>query len=67
MTAIHVMLMIPNAKSEAMSAQQQPTHQAPFFAPIRSAPARPSRQLPSRNPSGLWHLERHTSLSGVSS
>ena len=39
--AIQVMLMTPSANSDAMSAQQQPTHQAPFFAPIRSAPERP--------------------------
>ena len=50
------MLMTPSAKSDAISAQQQPTHQAPFLAPIRSAPAGPSRQEPSRKPSGLRHL-----------
>ena len=30
--------MTPSANRDAISAQQQPTHQAPFFAPIRSAP-----------------------------
>src|SRR6266567_2552058 len=59
--------MIPSAKNEAMSAQQQPTHQAPFWAPIRSAPNRPSRHEPSNNPSGLRHLPRQASLSGVTS
>ena len=45
--AIHTMLMTPSANRDAISAQQHPTHQAPFFAPIRSAPDRPSRQEPS--------------------
>src|SRR5215471_13210790 len=67
MTAIHVMLMTPSAKSDAMRAQQQPTHQAPFLTPIRSAPDGPSRQEPSREPSGLRHLPRQTSFNGVSS
>ena len=40
-TAIHTTLMIPNAKSDAISAQQQPTHQAPFLVPICSR-ARPA-------------------------
>ena len=40
--AIQPTLMIPSAKSEAMSAQQQPTHHAPCAAPIRSAPAVPA-------------------------
>ena len=66
-TAIHTTLMIPNAKSDAMSAQQQPTHQAPFLAPIRSAPDQPSRHEPSRKPSGLRHFPRQTSFNGVSS
>src|ERR1700755_271019 len=66
-TAVHARLMTPSANSDAISAQQQPTHQAPFFAPIRPAPDAPSRQPPSRNPSGLRHLPRQTSLSGVSS
>ena len=66
-TAIHVTLMIPSAKSEAMRAQQQPTHQAPFPAPIRSAPDGPSRHEPSSVPSGLRHLPRQTSFNGVSS
>src|SRR5437763_8648173 len=61
------MLMTPSAKSDAISAQQQPTHQAPFFRPMRSAPAQPSRQEPSNRPSGLRHLPRQTFLSGVSS
>src|SRR3954465_3533801 len=53
--AIHDTLMTPSAKSEAMSAQQHPTHHAPFCAPIRSAPAgppphpaRPGGPLPPR-------------------
>ena len=49
--------MTPSAKSEAMSAQQQPTHHAPWRMPIRTEPARPSRQEPSRNPRGLRHSE----------
>ena len=65
--AIQVMLMTPSANSDAMRAQQQPTHQAPFFAPIRRPPSNPSRQEPSRNPSGLRHLPRQTSFNGVSS
>jgi hypothetical protein len=50
-----------------MSAQQQPTHHAPLRVPIAKAPRRPSRQAPSRKPSGLRHFVRHTSLSGVTS
>ena len=65
--AIHAMLMTPSAKSDAMSAQQQPTHHAPWRAPICSEPARPPRHAPSRNPRGLRHFERQTSFSGVSS
>ena len=65
--AIQTMLMTPSANSEAISAQQQPTHHAPCPTPIRSEPTRPSRQAPSRNPSGLRHFRRQTSLSGVSS
>ena len=30
--------MTPRANSDAMNAQQHPTHQAPFFTPIRTAP-----------------------------
>src|SRR5712691_4275137 len=65
--AIQTTLMIPSAKNDAISAQQQPTHQPPFFSPMRSAPDQPSRQEPSNRPSGLRHLPRQTSLSGVSS
>ena len=54
--AIQVMLMTPSANSDAMRAQQQPTHQAPFFAPIRRPPSNPSRQEPSRKPSGTAAL-----------
>ena len=61
------MLITPSAKSDAISAQQQPTHQAPCLAPISTAPDRPSRQEPSKKPSGLRHLPRQASLSGVSS
>src|SRR4029450_9580781 len=66
-SAIHETLMTPRANSEAINAQQHPTHQAPFLAPIRTAPERPSRQEPRRTPSGLRHLPRQTSLSGVTS
>ena len=66
-TAIQDTLMTPSANSEAISAQQQPTHHAPFLAPIRTAPASPSRHDPSSTPRGLRHLPRHTSFSGVSS
>ena len=65
--AIQAMLITPSAKSEAISAQQQPMHQPPCLAPIRSAPTGPSRQEPSRKPSGLRHFPRQMSLSGVSS
>src|SRR6059058_4665990 len=65
--AIQGMLITPSANSDAISAQQQPTHHAPFFVPIRTAPDSPSRHDPSRAPSGLRHLPRQTSLSGVSS
>src|SRR5947207_7386564 len=62
-TAIHAMLITPRANSDAISAQQQPTHQAPCLTPIPTAPVGPSRQAPSRNPSGLRHFPRQTSLS----
>ena len=65
--AIHVTLITPRANSEAISAQQQPTHQAPFRTPIRTAPSRPSRHEPRRAPSGLRQWPRHTSFNGVSS
>ena len=65
--AIQVTLMTPRAKSDAIRAQQQPTHHAPFLAPMRTAPDHPSRHDPRRAPSGLRHLPRQTSLSGVSS
>src|SRR3954468_10652043 len=65
--AIQTMLISPSAKSDTIRAQQQPTHQAPCLTPISSAPRGPSRQAPRRKPSGLRHLPRHTSLSGVSS
>ena len=67
MSAIHVMLMTPSANSPAISAQQQPRHQAACLDPISSAPRFPSRQAPKRNPNGLRHFPRHASFSGVSS
>ena len=67
MNAIQVMLMTPRANNAAISAQQHPTHQAPILVPMRSAPTFPSRQDPSSSPSGLLHLPRQTSFSGVSS
>src|SRR5207247_10993060 len=66
-TVIQTMLMIPSAKNDAINAQQQPTHQAPFFTPMRNAPERPSRHEPSNKPSGLRHFPRQASFSGVSS
>ena len=66
-TAIQTMLITPSAKSDAINAQQQPIHDAPCLAPIWSAPESPLRQEPSKKPSGLRHLPRQTSLSGVSS
>src|SRR5258705_3248451 len=61
------MLMTPSANSDAISAQQHPTHHAPCLAPICSAPGRPSRQDPRRKPSGLRQCRRHMVFSGVSS
>src|SRR5580700_385240 len=66
-TAIHTRLITPSAKSAAMRAQQHPTHHAACLDPISTAPADPSRQSPSRKPSGLRHLARHAFFSGVSS
>ena len=40
-TAIQTRLITPSANSDAISAQQQPTHQAPCRTPIRSAPEAP--------------------------
>ena len=59
--------MTPSANSDAISAQQQPMHQAPCLAPISKAPRRPVRQAPSRKPSGLRHFPRHASFRGVTS
>ena len=53
MKAIQPMLMIPSANSAAISAQQQPTHQAPWRSPTLSAPTRPGRQCSIRKPKGL--------------
>src|SRR5581483_9738442 len=44
MTTIHKTLMMPRANRDAMRAQQQPRHHAPFFSPIRTPPSHPSRQ-----------------------
>src|SRR5262245_43694584 len=52
-TAIQTRLMTPSAKSDAISAQQQPMHHAACLVPIRSPPTLPSRQLPSRKPSEI--------------
>ena len=65
--AIQIGLMTPRANSDAIRAQQQPTHQAPFLIPMRSAPDHPSRHDPRSRPSGLRHLLRQTFFSGVSS
>ena len=65
--AIQETLITPRANREAISAQQHPTHQAPFRAPILSAPVGPARQEPSSEPRGLRHFARHTFLSGVTS
>ena len=65
-TTAHVMLIRPSANSVAISAQQQPTHQAPCSMPMRAAPIRPDRQEPTTNASGLRHFARQTSLRGVS-
>src|SRR5580704_2377522 len=66
-TAIHTRLITPRANSAAMSAQQHPTHQAACWDPILTAPAEPSRQLPSRKPRGLRHFARQAFFSGVNS
>src|SRR5215475_4340013 len=58
--AIQTMLMIPSAKSDAISAQQQPAHHAPFLTPIAYEPRRPERHEPRSELSGLRHLPRHT-------
>src|SRR5215207_5765324 len=65
--AIQARLITPSANSDAIRAQQQPTHQAPCRAPMLSAPHVPPRQELSRKPSGLRHLPRQTSFIGVSS
>jgi hypothetical protein len=66
-TAIQVTLITPSAKSDAISAQQQPTHHAPLPSPMRNAPDHPARQEPRSVPRGLRHFPRQTSLRGVSS
>jgi hypothetical protein len=58
--AIQTVLITPSANSAAMRAQQHPTHQAPWFAPMRSAPDKPGRQEASKNPSGLRQCLRQT-------
>ena len=64
MPIIHGMLMIPRANSEAMSAQQQPTHHAPCTTPIRSAPSVPSRQLCSTKSNGADEFLGASSVPG---
>src|SRR5256885_13160253 len=43
MTIIQVMLINPSANSDAISAQQQPTHQAPCTTPMRRADRKSTR------------------------
>src|SRR4051812_4003215 len=62
---IHMMLITPRANSDAISAQQQPTHHRPFLIPMRTDPVGPSRHEPSSAPSGLRHLPRHSFFKGV--
>ncbi len=53
MNAIQPMLMMPSAKSAAMSIQQQPTQKPPCSSPIRSAPTRPGCECERKNIIGL--------------
>src|SRR5262249_46011530 len=53
--AIQAMLITPSANSDAINAQQQPTHHAPWPAPM------------SRTPGGLGHSPRPGSSNGVNS
>jgi hypothetical protein len=48
--------MSPRGATAAISAQQQPRHQPACREPIWRALRRPSRHVPSRNPSGLRHF-----------
>ena len=63
---VQARLMTPRANRAAISAQQQPRHHAACRRPS-PGPRGPSRQAPSRNPSGLRHLTRQAPLSGVNS
>ena len=66
MTIIQVMLINPSTNSDAISAQQQPTHQAPCTTPMRRAPAPPSRHRGRRKSSGPRQRRRQASFAGVS-
>jgi hypothetical protein len=66
MNTIQPTLITPRANNAAISPQQQPTHQAPWASPIRSAPIRPGCQAFMRNIIGLRHLFRQAFFSGVS-
>ena len=63
-SAIQTTLITPSANSDAINAQQQPTHQAPCRAPICMAPESPSLQLPRRKPSGRTALSETHVLEG---
>src|SRR4051794_22563290 len=63
--AIQPMLITPSANRAAINAQQQPTHQAPWIAPIRKAPQTPGRQFSTTNITGPRQRVRHAFFSGV--
>jgi len=65
-SSIHPTLITPSANRPAISAQQQPTHQAPCSTPMRSAPVGPSRHACVMNCSGPRQRRRHASFAGVS-
>src|SRR5436190_17847365 len=65
MNAIQPMLITPSANSAAISAQQQPTHQAPCTAPIRNAPYRLGRQFSITNITGPLQRVRQAFFAGV--
>jgi hypothetical protein len=71
----HVPARLPRARRQQLDllmprtrlkAQQHPTQYAPCRAPIRSAPARPDRQLEAMKANGDWQFRRQNSLRGES-
>jgi len=63
--AAHARFITPPTNISAMSSQQHPTQNIPWFKPIRIAPRSPARHCVMKKPSGVRHFVRHACFSGV--